>query len=333
MKIGLPRALLYHYYYPFWKRMFEELNIDVVISDITSKLMVQKGIKVTVPEICLPIKIFNAHVINLLEKNVDYIFIPRFVSIAKDEWLCPKYLGLPELVKYTIPKADKKILTLDIDSKREDTGSLKNYQPLCDPLGISKGKLKTAIMKAAEEWARFRQLCMKGYTFDEAEKIFYHHADEAALHSQYKSEVTLGVLGYVYNIYDPFVSMDIVKKLRQMDVNVITFDMMNLSDGCSRQKKSVKNLYWTFTNKVYETATNLINDSKVDGLIHVTAFGCGPDSILGKYVELDSEKFQKPFMTLRVDEHTGESHLQTRIEAFVDMIKRKKFLARRSELA
>ena len=28
-------------------------------------------------------------------------------------------------------------------------------------------------------------------------------------------------------------------------------------------------------------------------------------------------------MTLRIDEHTGESHLQTRIEAFTDMIKRK----------
>ena len=29
-------------------------------------------------------------------------------------------------------------------------------------------------------------------------------------------------------------------------------------------------------------------------------------------------------MTLRIDEHTGESHLQTRLEAFVDMIARKK---------
>jgi predicted nucleotide-binding protein (sugar kinase/HSP70/actin superfamily) len=68
-----------------------------------------------------------------------------------------------------------------------------------------------------------------------------------------------------------------------------------------------------------------LEDSDIDGIIHVTSFGCGPDAFLGKYLELDSEQYQKPFMTIRVDEHTGENHLQTRIEAFVDVITKKKF--------
>jgi len=41
---------------------------------------------------------------------------------------------------------------------------------------------------------------------------------------------------------------------------------------------------------------------------------------------LDSDTYNKPFLTMRVDEHSGENHLQTRIEAFVDMLKRKKRL-------
>lgn len=69
----------------------------------------------------------------------------------------------------------------------------------------------------------------------------------------------------------------------------------------------------------------MIKDKGVDGLIHITAFGCGPDSVVGKEIEHDFADSGVPFMTLRIDEHTGESHLQTRIEAFTDMIKRKKY--------
>lgn len=67
----------------------------------------------------------------------------------------------------------------------------------------------------------------------------------------------------------------------------------------------------------------MIEDRNVQGLIHITAFGCGPDSIVGKEIEHDFADSGVPFMTLRIDEHTGENHLQTRIEAFTDMILRK----------
>ena len=105
MKIGITRALLYQYYYPFWRSLFERLGCEVVISDTSTKPLVQKGIAVTVPEICFPIKIYNGHVINLIEKGVDYIFCPRFVHIEKNYWFCPKYIGLPELVEKTVPEA------------------------------------------------------------------------------------------------------------------------------------------------------------------------------------------------------------------------------------
>jgi predicted nucleotide-binding protein (sugar kinase/HSP70/actin superfamily) len=72
---------------------------------------------------------------------------------------------------------------------------------------------------------------------------------------------------------------------------------------------------------------NFFDDPKIDGLIHVTAFGCGPDSMLGRMLEFTAVESNKPFMTIRVDEHSGEAHLATRVEAFMDMLKRKKFPA------
>ena len=41
-------------------------------------------------------------------------------------------------------------------------------------------------------------------------------------------------------------------------------------------------------------------------------------------MECDCEDRNIPMMTLRVDEHTGESHVQTRLEAFIDMLNLRK---------
>lgn len=61
---------------------------------------------------------------------------------------------------------------------------------------------------------------------------------------------------------------------------------------------------------------------EVDGVIHVTAFACGPDAMVDRLMELEAKKRgQIPFMSIMVDEHTGEAGIRTRIEAFVDMLR------------
>lgn len=329
MKIGLPRALLFYYYYPLWKKLFELLDVEVVLSQNSNKQLVEKGIKVTVPEICVPIKIFNGHVIDLLEQNVDMVFIPRFISVEKNYWFCPKFLGLPELVTYSVPGAKARMLTFDIRALSEDTCDFATYSSLCMLLGVSPQRVKTALIEAAAYWHRFRRICRAGYTIEEAENLCSKGMDAPFDVDSSDYRVTLGVLGYVYNIYDPFASLDIIGKLRAMGVKVITFEMMDEKSLVSHRDAADKNLYWTFSDKLAGAADTLLAQDGIDGLIHVTAFGCGPDSIIGKLMELDSEALHKPLMTLRIDEHTGESHLQTRLEAFVDMIARKKQLSGR----
>lgn len=89
MKIGIPNALLYYYYGPFWTEFFKELGAEVVVSHSTDKKTVDMGIGVSVPEICVPIKIFNGHVLQLLKSGVDYVFIPRMASVEKGKYFCP----------------------------------------------------------------------------------------------------------------------------------------------------------------------------------------------------------------------------------------------------
>lgn len=317
MKIGIPKALLYYYYYPFWRKLFSELGFETVVSDDTNGKIISEGSKVTVSEFCVPIKIFNGHVLNLAEKNVDFIFVPVFYKL-RHEWYCPKFLGLSDIVKYSLPEYEDRTLTVFLDNKKSAEED-KPYLALCKKLGVGEAEMKKALKKAREEQENFRAYSEKGYTFSEAMDLL----DGKSVPEKKKYNINIALMGYVYNVYDNFVSMDTVKKLNDMGVGVVTFDMLpeKLNDP---DKKAMKEPYWVFARKVYNSALHLLNEGNLDGIIHLTAFCCGPDSIIGKLMELESENKNVPFMTMRVDEHTGDNHVQTRLEAFTDMIKMKK---------
>ena len=173
------------------------------------------------------------------------------------------------------------------------------------------------------ELERFKAKCKEGYT---AKEVIDEMHKNKVIPRRDDGEITIGVLGYVYNIYDPFISMDIINKLRQINVNVRTFEMLDDFKIEKELKELDKTLFWTFSDKILGAGYDFYKDEEIDGILHVTAFGCGPDSMLGKVLDIDSSEFKKPFMTIRIDEHSGENHLQTRIEAFVDMIRRKKHI-------
>lgn len=319
MKIGLPRALLTYYYYPFWKTMFESIGHEVVLSDETNSKIISEGANVTVSELCVPIKIFNGHLLNLLKKDVDFIFLPRFVKMKK-EWYCPKFIGIGEIADYSIPGLAEKQIEVRINANSDIIDNIDDYGEVIDKLNVSKKDLKKALKKAAEKFEECRKLSRQGYTMTEVFDIF--DGKEVALNKREES-ITIALLGYVNNVYDNFVSMNAISKLRKMGVNVLTFDMVD-EDKLEIRKGKEKSPFWVFARKIYNASLYFTENKMIDGIIHLTAFGCGPDSVIGKMMELNSEENNIPFMTLRVDEHTGESHVQTRLEAFIDMLKMKK---------
>ena len=88
-------------------------------------------------------------------------------------------------------------------------------------------------------------------------------------------------------------------------------------------------LEFTITRENYEdemtgSAGHFLKDNKVDGVITITAFGCGPDSLMVERITRRAKQFNKPLLNLTIDEQTGEAGFVTRIEAFVDMLFRKK---------
>jgi len=247
------------------------------------------------------------------------------MAIKRGEHFCPKFLGLPDMIKYSLPAVSTKLLTHDIKTESDNIASLKCYEELAEPLGCSKVDIKSALREAEKVWLSFRQYSKGGFSLADAMDLSLGLKKENQMTGvRDRGDVKIGVIGYVYDIYDNFVSMNIIDKLKSMDVGIQTFEMVDEKVLSKQLRGMGKVLFWTFSNKIFEAGYSFFRDEEIDGIIQVTAFGCGPDSLIGKIMEFESNEYKKPFMTVRVDEHTGENHLQTRVEAFCDMIRRKK---------
>jgi predicted nucleotide-binding protein (sugar kinase/HSP70/actin superfamily) len=298
-QIGIPQALLYHRYSPAWKTFFQELDYEVIESDSADEAVVDKGVRLANDEACFPVKLFLGHVEQLRDK-VDYIFIPRVVSVKTSEFLCPKFMGLPEVVSHNIT----------------------NLPPLLTPtvnLRDSRLKIITPLLKLQEKLNRSYWQIIKA-----AAKGWYHYKEhcsplkEAAETGKYK----IGLLGHEYIIYDPQISMDLIDKLKGKDMEVITADMLSARKVKQGLSSLSKDMFWTFNKEMLGAAYHFFNRPDIDGIIQLTAFGCGPDSLVGEMIEREAKDIKnQPFMALNLDEHTGEAGLNTRLEAFVDMLK------------
>jgi predicted nucleotide-binding protein (sugar kinase/HSP70/actin superfamily) len=98
VKIGIPRALFYYYYYPLWRAFFNSMGLEVVLSPETNKAILDNGIETTLSEACLPVKVFFGHVTAIADQ-VDYLFVPRITRVEPKAYICPKFMGLPDMLR------------------------------------------------------------------------------------------------------------------------------------------------------------------------------------------------------------------------------------------
>ncbi|MGI6165075.1 MAG: acyl-CoA dehydratase activase-related protein, partial [Limnochordia bacterium] len=101
MTVGIPRGLFFYTFYPMWKTFFHELGVRVIVSPQTTKNILDAGVEETVTDACIPIKVYHGHV-EALKEQADYIFIPRMVNYRGKQTFCPKFLGLPDMVRYSL---------------------------------------------------------------------------------------------------------------------------------------------------------------------------------------------------------------------------------------
>ena len=314
MKIGIPRALLCSIYLPLWRTFLEILGHSVILSAHTDKKILDNGVKNCVDDACLPVKIFHGHVMDLVDK-ADVIMIPRLISISPGEYICPKFIGLPEMIKHSVP-GKPKLLILDYNARSGMDKAYSGMRALGRELGASEKRITRALDEA--------RLCQ-----DEHEKKMENeHGFNPfyALEGRNQSAVnckkgTIGLIGHPYLVYDEFINMNICDKLAAKGYGILFPENIPLACIEHTCKRYPKKMFWSYGKRLLGGGLYMLENKLVNGLILLTSFGCGIDAFVDELlIRANLREYKLPLTTITLDEHTGQAGFNTRLEAFIDMM-------------
>ena len=331
--IGIPRAMSYYNYFPFWYGFLAKLGFEIILSDPTTKKTISDGASLVVTETCLPIKVYVGHVLNLISKGVKNIFVPSIQSIAPKIYNCSKIRGLPDLIRNVV-KGDFRIIEATFDKSEKNNDLIDFLKEICAYFDITdENIIKEAQQAGSVALNNFNVMMQNGIPFDEA----LRNAKEGKIIIPPKKEpktVNIALIGHGYNIYDKRVCMDIFEKLDEMQVGVFNANQLTIEQLNGGMNALNVSLYWANQYEMTGCAGHYLQDNNIDGIVTLTAFGCGPDSLMVEDIRRKAKMFNKPHLNLTIDEHTGEAGFITRIEAFCDMLyrnKRAKILKQREQ--
>jgi len=325
--IGIPRAMMFYRYYPLWRAFFRELGVEVVVSPPTSRRMVERGIMLAPEDTCLPVKVAMGHV-EWLRDKVDMIFIPRLVRLSPKYATCPKFLGLPDMMRADVENLPP-ILDPIFDARKESFS--RTFTRLGKTFVRNPLRVRKAYRAAVMEYDRFRRLIDSGVGVLEAFAELDGHAESKIpvaqknrpLENGNSEDILIGVVGHPYNLYDPHTNMNLFHKLANMGARVMTPEMLPRSVMNESLSSLERPPYWELGREIVGSALYFLN-GHADGVIHLVSFECGPDSLLQSILEFENRnRHGIPYVPLVLDEHTGEAGVITRLEAFIDMIARK----------
>jgi len=283
--IGIPRTLYYFSHPGLWETFFRDLGMKPVVAEPSTQQTVERAGLISEAEHCLPMKMFDAHLAELTDK-VDMVFVPRILSSLKGHIACPKLGAIPDAAKAQLGQRAE-VLTIDIDEEKLPLSV--SLAALGKKLGASKRMIKAAIHHATE--------VMKN--------------NLARLSERSKPEPgRILILGHPYNLHDDFFSGPIIRKLESLNVGV---DLV----GFDREEVPSVPIKWDMCSMMYD-ALQQLDPQVCRGVIQISSFNCGCDSIVVEFYREVLRQKGIPFMILVVDEHAAQAGIETRLEAFVD---------------
>ena len=308
-KIGIPRSLLFHDLYPLWNAFFTELGLEVVLSDPTTKRTIHRGVEGSVVETCFPMKVSLGHTAELLEKGVDYLFLPSVINLPRvedsftDSFVCPYVQSFPYTVKSALDLESSSVqvlnpklwLYLGPEHLAEVMGEIGRR------LGKSRSQVRRAAAVAQEAWAGFQEAMRQ-------------RGREVLEHIE-PGQPAVVLVSRSYNGCDGGANLEIPRKLR--DLGVLGIPMDFLSVDSVKIADQWPNMYWRYGQRIMCAAEIIADDDRLNAL-YLTNFGCGPDSFITKFFR--QRMGQKPYLQIEVDEHSADAGIITRCEAFLDSL-------------
>jgi predicted nucleotide-binding protein (sugar kinase/HSP70/actin superfamily) len=343
------------------KAMLQYLGLDVVVPPPSSKKTLNLGVKHGPEFACMPLKLNLGNFIEAREMGADTIIMAggcgpcRFGYYAQIEHAILKDIGC-DMQLIVLEPPEKNISELIVNIKRI-TGSRSWWQVIqAVRFGYRKALAVDEVEKAAFQ-ARPRELRAgdTDHAYNEALKLIDAASSPGELAEAREKAgslmagvarkhsgpvVRIGIIGEIYTLLEPFSNHRLEKQLGQLGVEVdrsIYLSewvndhlLLGLVKGLRSSKEACSSASPYLCHFVgghgQETVGSAVNYALAgyDGLIQVYPFTCMPEIVAQSILPDVGADYGIPLLTLIIDEHTGEAGLQTRLEAFIDLLIRRK---------
>jgi len=345
---------MYYRFFPFWRTFFEELGWGVKVSDGLGKT----GKIIYFEDSCLPMKLLVTHAVSLKDQ-VDFLFVPRLVSLHRTFIMCPKFRGAPDILRLA-GEGHLPIIDETIDLRTGRNALLQSFLRIGEKLGASNRESKRAFDKGEQSYAKFKKewndrinrLPVKDlFQLDIPTPSAKNFPPPLAGGDEGEGEINLfcppppspspikgggkglgktslrvAFIGHPYNLFDPDINKHVLTLAKQLGIEILTPDHFSEKEIDRELSDLSKEIYWSSGREIVGALFHFLKGG-VDGVVFLTSFKCGVDALLQEFIKR-SLKIRKestiPFLVLSFDEHTGREGLVTRLEAFKDIIESRK---------
>jgi predicted nucleotide-binding protein (sugar kinase/HSP70/actin superfamily) len=341
-RVGLPRALLTYRYYTLWKIFIAGLGCEVVESPWTNQQILDQGVRLTVDDICIPVKVYIGHLLYLQGKGVDAILAPRVYAVEespKPRYTCPKFMGLPDMARAVVGEPPS---LLDVDVNVRERPLVESFVEIGKRLGFDRKASLAAFERAAAAQTLFQGSLEGGFRRAAAASradtsLTRAQAGGAAPTSRSaadgaqaagtgsgEEDILIAVVGHPYLIFDDFLSFNLQRRLAALGARTLTQFALS-ADVIEMEMAKHRELSWSYERELLGAVGHFVRRDDIDGVVMLTSFACGTFAVISELIEREVRPgADKPLLYLMVDELTGEAGVQTRLESFCDMVRERK---------
>ena len=313
--IGIPRVLLFWEALPFWKTLFLSLGFDVVLSGSSTRSLYERGLPfVTSDTVCFPAKLVHGHLMDLLDKKVDRIFMPSITTVESEnlaktsESMCAIVKGYPIVIRNSDNPESKGNVSFDSPlfhwySKADREKQLTAYMQTT--YGISAEDTIAAIAE--------------GDTAEQTFKLQLESHGKAVLEAVERDGSFAIVLASRPYQNDSLVNHDIPRLFTEQGIPVLCVDSIpGLNEiDLSKSRLDITNNYHA---RMLSSALYAAQNPNLY-YTQIVSFGCGHDACLTDEINrLMKGMARKTALVLKVDESDAWGSLKTRIRSFIEAI-------------
>ena len=309
--VGIPLSLSAYQLLPFWGTFLGELGFHVITSPASTPSIIRLGVEAVLSTPCFPVKVAYGHALELAGRAPDALWIPSLINMSRDHPACrdnqpcPYVTAAPYQVSAVLEARGcrVKIFQPPVRFQEGRRGLLECLRPLSADLKTTPAGLRRAIDRAWRAQEAFEEACRA--------------RGREVLEGLDPNRRTVVIVGRPYNTCDRGVSLDLAKKLRTMGVLPIPMDFLDLRVRGPAGDRILDSMYWKHGRQILRAAELVRDDARLHA-VYLSNFGCGPDSfVIGYFKRLLAPR---PCLVLEIDEHSADTGLVTRLEAFLDSL-------------